>query len=134
MTDPIEAAAKARMRITSEFAVALGRPPKEWDSLQDGTRQALIAEERRIIAAYLEAQSYDVCEPPSAWQPIETAARDGTRILAIDADGDMMVVEYYVGSDGRAFWEIARNELEQYFAGRTLTHWMPLPEPPKESK
>ncbi len=63
------------------------------------------------------------------WQPIETAPRDGTQILASDGR-DMVVVEFYQAKDGSAFWEIAHNENSRFFSGRYLTHWMHLPEPP----
>lgn len=59
MTDPIEAAIEAaaieRMRMTNEFAVAVGRQVHKWEDMQEGTRKALIEEERRTIAVYLEA-------------------------------------------------------------------------------
>ena len=58
------------------------------------------------------------------WQPIETAPKDGTSILAVDADGDMGVV----------WW----NSREQLFEDvqclidddGMLTHWIPLPKAP----
>lgn len=60
----------------------------------------------------------------SEWQPIETAPKDGTPILVADSGPYAFVVEWnnkhraWLGAD-RSAWE--------------PTHWMPLPEPPKES-
>lgn len=57
------------------------------------------------------------------WQPIETAPRDGRPILASDIGPYAYVVEWFkankawIGADGM-YW--------------SPTHWMPLPEPPKE--
>lgn len=56
------------------------------------------------------------------WQPIETAPRDETEVLT-----------YRNGLMAVAFWE---NEFGCWFVtdGAELvgvTHWMPLPEPPK---
>jgi len=66
------------------------------------------------------------------WQPIETAPRDGTQIVAVDCDGQRMVAEYSVLSDGTSVWEIGHSS-DGYIlhCGAPLTHWMPLPEPPK---
>jgi hypothetical protein len=60
------------------------------------------------------------------WQPIDTAPRDGTRILAwfppnVQAlDGDMAIVQWYAGS-----W------YSGFFVDPTM--WQPLPPPPQES-
>jgi hypothetical protein len=57
------------------------------------------------------------------WQPIETAPKDGTRILACNADerAEYIIVGYFRGAhftDGQ--WPMI-----------PVTHWMPLPDPPK---
>ena len=62
----------------------------------------------------------------SEWQPIETAPKDGTSILAIDEDGFYFVVEYA---------GVLEPYGHQWTDGGTLlepTHWMPLPAPPAE--
>jgi hypothetical protein len=63
----------------------------------------------------------------SGWQLIETAPKDGTRILAWD--GLCMMVLWW-GSGGwyDAQWVTVHLDNNRPFAP---THWMPLPEPPK---
>lgn len=60
------------------------------------------------------------------WQPIETAPKDGTRVLVnshwMDATGKRLGVEI-------AHW---REEGYWQCLERQPTHWMPLPDPPKE--
>lgn len=56
---------------------------------------------------------------PNVWQPIETAPKDGTEILAFHRDGQSV-----------AFWDLnmwmeANGEYRV-----TPTHWQPLPAPP----
>lgn len=76
------------------------------------------------------------------WQPIETAPKDGTSIM-VWADGyrwpEIVKYEKYdeedameIGAEG--YWTFSEDLLsavanvEEDF----LTHWMPIPEPPKE--
>ena len=56
----------------------------------------------------------------SKWQPIETAPTDGTEILGW-CDGCCFVIEYWLDA-WREIWGLGRVD---------VTHWMPLPEPPK---
>ena len=62
----------------------------------------------------------------SDWQPIETAPKKGF-ILATDGN-DHWVVWWTCGS-----WVYASDYRgEDIDVGSVITHWMPLPEPPKE--
>lgn len=68
----------------------------------------------------------------SNWQPIETAPKDGTKI-------DVWCPGYGRIADARFVegrWrEWGINECDQMTwvqIGDRITHWMPLPEPPKE--
>jgi hypothetical protein len=80
----------------------------------------------------------------SKWQPIETAPRDGTWILLFarlenydkSAQGEMGVcrwerLDYHRESED---WAYGRNFGEHGFrlGFYDATHWMPLPEPPKD--
>lgn len=66
----------------------------------------------------------------NGWQTIETAPRDGTAILVFNDDGRIYQAEW----DGR--WRFAA--ADQHGCGCCSgiddrpTHWMPLPEPPKD--
>lgn len=71
----------------------------------------------------------------SEWQPIETAPRDGSPVLIIDATAK--TPQAYFGH-WHGEWRLG--SVENWYdedAGYCLgflpgaTHWMPLPEPPK---
>ena len=58
------------------------------------------------------------------WQPIATAPKDGTAILGYFPSGLMKVAQWIDHQNRWAGFGFG-------FVG-TPTHWMPLPEPPKE--
>ena len=69
----------------------------------------------------------------SGWQPIETAPKDGTRILLgrfgkpkCDMNGRIMVDWYRQQSDKAGFTGFGKFNTTYWPA----THWQPLPEPP----
>lgn len=89
------------------------------------------------IAAYIAAQRER--DAANGWQPIETAPRDGSwflavsagvdkrtgrpwqpGIVAINADGDYVPDDFH-----EDYFTVCANEWP-------VTHWMPLPAPPKE--
>lgn len=60
----------------------------------------------------------------SDWQPMESAPKDGTHILAFTEFGVLIIhwmKEDYFRDGAEASW----------FPARRPTHWMPLPEPPR---
>ena len=57
------------------------------------------------------------------WQPIETAPKNGRDILIFDKNG----IEIAWWSDIDSEW----CHQDMYLSILNLTHWMPLPEPPK---
>ena len=63
------------------------------------------------------------------WQPIESAPKDGTRILLGWKLQEAVIVARWVAPDTRGdlVWEL--DEDGSYV--KAPTHWMPLPEPPK---
>jgi len=73
----------------------------------------------------------------SEWQPIETAPKDGTCILVInDNKGGYYTEPFAIGVAAyegsyktRAWYSQACCDGVSYF---TPTHWMPLPEAPKD--
>jgi hypothetical protein len=58
----------------------------------------------------------------SAWQPIATAPRDGTVVDLWHKDGFRLTDNWWDSEDG--VWV-------SMFDDSDLTHWMPIPEPPK---
>ena len=74
----------------------------------------------------------------SEWKPIETAPQDGTEILACFWHPDLphlykpttvMWAAYHPNAEGKKTFRtshIGGNKMER------LTHWIPLPEPPKD--
>ena len=118
----------------------------------EGHLQALVAKWRgqqrgwlREQPNYTKAQIYSVCAdeldavlaatpepaPPSGWQPIETAPKDGRVLLAYWGD-----TPQFIGWDGEG-WRVlmppARGMgfgIHGNFAPFQPTHWMPLPAPP----
>lgn len=58
------------------------------------------------------------------WQPIETAPRDGTRVLIYNGE-DVLEARYCFG----CWQDPVYSEWMGDVAGKP-THWMPLPEPP----
>lgn len=92
--------------------------------------------QNKFTTEYIRA---DLCRPePQGWQPIETAPKDGTRIL-MAVRGFVPAVAYWQNDRGvfdyldaecmpdeRAWQAMLANSFEW-----EPTHWMPLPEPPK---
>jgi hypothetical protein len=67
-----------------------------------------------------------------SWQPIETAPRDGTRILVYDpseSEGGPVLAAYWSDS---VWWQDAWMVWDCRSDGWQVspTHWMPLPSPP----
>jgi hypothetical protein len=61
------------------------------------------------------------------WQPIETAPKDGTKLLLVCADGWYFVGQWSDRANGHMNW----NDGEYTFGN--LTHWQPLPPPPADA-
>ena len=81
---------------------------------------ALIAEVKRLRAVPLV---------PQGWQPIETAPKDGTRVLLCWFD-DIIAPIIHVGWNlgGGRRWQDTHHWLHN--DGSWPTHWMPLHDPP----
>jgi hypothetical protein len=63
------------------------------------------------------------------WQPIETAPKDGTHILAWRNNNPPTVVHWFDDPEAPGFYTSV-NEIAPNYPFNP-THWMPLPEPPK---
>jgi hypothetical protein len=65
------------------------------------------------------------------WMPISTAPRDATPFLAYRR-GAFRECNVFVRSDGE-MWSFGSNSFHaDVWPESVPTHWMPLPEPPKE--
>lgn len=74
----------------------------------------------------------------SEWQPIETAPRDGTKVLLIVVGYEPAVGAYYergwdYQEEGDFVQEAHYTEWCETTGPWEPTHWMPLPAPPKEA-
>ena len=70
------------------------------------------------------------------WQPIETAPKDGTKILVFTAMGEIEMSEWYVSKnyrydhiEGDVYKKVLDEEVGLWNSNYP-THWMPLPKPP----
>ena len=69
----------------------------------------------------------------SEWQPIETAPRDGTKILAINNRGNQAVIIYeakFCRGWVVCFSKFVAHPFWNGACGSVPTHWMRLPDPP----
>ena len=102
-------------------SVELVKPPKGWD-------------EKRPLC---KSDIPDMTDGSvNQWQPIETAPKDGTNILGYMRayNDDIIVVCHFEDEDGKneyCPWLESEGEL---YARYELTHWMSLPEPPKDGE
>ena len=67
------------------------------------------------------------------WQPIETAPKDGRYILGCSASyyfpHPVVFAAYHPNAEGKHCWRNAKIGGHKITG---LTHWMPLPPPPKD--
>lgn len=81
----------------------------------------------------------------SVWRPIASAPRDGTRVLLYDKVKDIAVSGSWHSDPGTdtplAYeppwsWWVSDNDVVMWGDGPDdhPTHWMPMPEPPRESR
>lgn len=62
------------------------------------------------------------------WQVIETAPKDGTLILAIEKSGPVLIEWESDGISGGSWRD------QDHYGHPDVTHWMPLPTPPKDAE
>ena len=78
--------------------------------------------ERRILSAL---DGGGVMAQEAGWQPIETAPRDGSSIIACTNEYDEPLILRWFMVNGHETWRDW--DADGYI---NVTHWMPLPEPP----
>jgi hypothetical protein len=62
------------------------------------------------------------------WQPISTAPKDGTWIIAISPSGHVRRIHFFAPSSRTQEWRVFGTQSRFY-----PKEWMPLPEPPEMS-
>lgn len=71
----------------------------------------------------------------SEWQPIESAPKDGRPIIAfIPAEeyaGNCLCVFFDIREGAKGRWKVTAGSMNWHIPQQHITHWMPLPEPPK---
>lgn len=63
------------------------------------------------------------------WQPIETAPKDGTKVMLYVGDCLEWITAPWYWDTRDGLW---KNTIGQYMETPFITHWMPLPQPPNE--
>ena len=66
----------------------------------------------------------------AGWQPIETAPKDGTRILVWIGDDFPMVAKWKESKYG-SWWNPCEDLIADVLGACAPTHWMPLPAAPE---
>jgi hypothetical protein len=64
------------------------------------------------------------------WQPIETAPKDETWVMIYSKQLGTPPFAIAFWSEKDAKWFDVDWKFHSIFVGLTITHWMPLPEPP----
>lgn len=132
-------------------ADALGNPASTPSDALEAARRILkqpahydddeLLMDARIVAEVFLAAS------PSPWRDMESAPKDGTRILA-DCGAvyrkpyavrvllwyDALQWEGEYGPDSGWILDLPDETIDAEFVERDPTHWMPLPEPPSEGE
>jgi hypothetical protein len=137
-----------------------GESAPKFTTLEYADKRLFLSDARDIIAAYQEAMKpryvvteevTDIAMKPGAvqkvvtqkvlsdgWRPIETAPKDGSYIIGYhpppspqEFEGPTsVVVVHWQDRTGGGFWAYKRKD--NFAPLYTITHWMPLPKPPKE--
>lgn len=122
---------KITITIDTDKHVVLPREP---------TREMLIAARSvhdlsDIIIAPYKAMIRTAPPPPSAWQPIESAPRDGTLLLCYGPGNKKALIQRARTVQFRMDFvrkeSVGKHRFYNEFPEAPYTHWMPLPKPPE---
>lgn len=129
MTDIVEQVREQAAKVADQLAAAervLERGAISRTEMLGSVGYAAAAAAGEAIAAAIRAMPL----PAAGWQPIETAPKDGTRILGWSS-GDGVCIVAFGDTPRRTRW------YENHPLGRLPikqpTHWMPLPAPPEDA-
>lgn len=130
--------AEAALRLVVEYDDLLRNFTGPVDTITAGENAAIDAAYDKMVAAAIDALVPHDEQPTSGWQPIDTAPKDGTKIL-LCLTGYQPVVGYFDGEQ----WEYQERgdfvEEDHWFAWQEQTgvwrpdNWMPLPAAPLAS-
>lgn len=93
----------------------------------------------KIAATFLNAVRSEGSAVPlvEGWLPIESAPRDGTKVLIVTVEGDGFtaydIVRWIQDTPKRGFWSGKRNAYVPGPGARRIKGWTPLPAPPAVS-
>jgi hypothetical protein len=96
---------------------------REWWEKSKGQKLQLAEVNDLLVDIFDSMPSPSLLADAAAWQPIETAPKDGTEILGWDdcAEGPTVI-------SWNDRWQVAWDATE--YRPQPLTHWRPLPPPP----
>lgn len=107
------------------------------DKLSAGNRQTA----KRQLATAHERSAGEISRRfgggAGGWQPIETAPKDGTRILALYGEDNRVDVVTWFDATSRPFWRsiaTATVRGERYMRKSQPLYWRPLPPPPEDGE
>lgn len=110
-----------REKVADAIGIACIQPVRE---LPDGTRIVKNLDRQICLAA---ADAALAACGHQEWQDIETAPKDGTRILVHFWEPSQTLVAYFVDYDPFC-WQAVSGER---WNAKHASHWLPLPSPPK---
>lgn len=117
---------KTKRRTEERFKVALAALQKIYDeSTDDGVSE--IAGKAFDEATREWPRSEDRSPAANAWQPIETAPKDGTSILVTDARVKEWTQVAWWDDEAKTDWKWAHSDADGLWHKDSFTHWMPVP-------
>jgi len=82
-----------------------------------------------ILLAALNAKQAEL--DAHQWRPINEAPKDGSTVLGVDKDGTRAIINW---ADYKEVWDVTHDAEGYVWEDYQPTHYMPLPQPPKEVK
>lgn len=121
-------------------SVPLAMADGSYDDRRDALWKAWVAQRKKDYITTLHAAADALNVPPQPWMQIDTAPKDGRRILVygVEFRRHSYGIGYYwrgVPGDGEGWVaHVIYSAPDDDFRGamHNLTHWMPLPTPPPQ--
>jgi len=120
--------------LKQELQALREQKPVAWTTMPDSDDWTFVSgvEDPNVMLKGAWKPLYAAPVPASEWQSIETAPKDGTWILAINGKTNWtrQHVVHYSTRNGDEFPWVTSSAPMDFVSG--LTHWTPLPPPPKD--